>query len=172
MFFAYQIRGVTNSEMDFSDTVTEGSRPIQPLENSVRFNELSIEGQIAEATVIALIDYERAEDGRMMAIIREFLKLKSGTKIGFEIGEEYPEASHYPRSYLRMGDGLVILFTGSSMRHYAHLVETTRGRRTGESSNSQRTPHKLYLPKPDQKRIRDDARGRKDDNNRTGNLRL
>jgi hypothetical protein len=77
------------------------------------FHELGAEEQIKEATVIALARYERADDGRMKAIIREFLKKQPNTTIYYNVGDEYAPSSYFPKEGMNYGDGVVIFFTGS-----------------------------------------------------------
>ncbi|MCL2525212.1 MAG: hypothetical protein FWF20_09910 [Betaproteobacteria bacterium] len=75
------------------------------------FHELEVEEQIKEATVIALARYERAGDGRVKAVIKEFLKKEPNTTIYYDIGDEY--VTHFPNDATREGTGLVIFFVGS-----------------------------------------------------------
>ena len=77
------------------------------------FHELPIEEQIAAASVIAVATYEPAEDGRMKAVLKEFLKKDSDVTIYYELGDELPESSYYPKPNTRYGDGVVIFFEGS-----------------------------------------------------------
>ena len=49
----------------------------------------------------------------MRAIIKEFLKKESNTTIYYDIGDEYPSSSYYPREGTRYGDGVIIFFTVS-----------------------------------------------------------
>ena len=57
--------------------------------------------------------YEPSSDGKMKAIIKEFLKKKPGTIIYYQVGDEYPAASYYPQEGIEHGDGVIIFFTGS-----------------------------------------------------------
>lgn len=77
------------------------------------FHELGIDEQIAQSSAIALARYERAPDGQMKAIVKEFLKKDPGIEIGYNVGDEYVPGSHYPSSRADYGDGLVIFFGGS-----------------------------------------------------------
>jgi hypothetical protein len=105
-----------------------GFRPIQPPvsfsqealpatrshnDTEPQFHELSIDEQIARASVIALARFEPAADGKMKAVFTEFLKKDPDTTIHYSIGEEYPSASYYPSEGKLHGDGLVIFFVGS-----------------------------------------------------------
>ena len=77
------------------------------------FHELPIEEQIKAASVIALASYEPAEDGRMKAVLKEFLKKDQDVTLYYELGDEYPPSSYYPKPNTRYGDGIVIFFEGS-----------------------------------------------------------
>jgi hypothetical protein len=78
-----------------------------------QFYDLTLDEQINQASVIALATYEMQPDGRLAAIIKEFLKNAPGTTIYHNIGEEYPGSSHYPKDNTVYGDGVLIFFTGS-----------------------------------------------------------
>ena len=82
------------------------------------FGDLSIEEQIEKSSVIAVARYEKAPDGKMKAIIREFLKKDPDATVYYKVGDEYPGASRYPSGNTHYGDGAVIFFVGSpaSMR--------------------------------------------------------
>ncbi len=84
----------------------------------IKFHELSLEEQIKTASVIAIAKYEKSTDGKMKAIIKEILKKEPGTTVYYEIGDEFPGSSYYPKENTMYGDGVVIFFTGSpaSMR--------------------------------------------------------
>jgi len=77
------------------------------------FHELPLEEQIKKASVIALVRYEKADDGKNKAIIKEFLKKDEGTTIYYNFGDEYPEGSFYPTEGRGQGDGMIIFFVGS-----------------------------------------------------------
>lgn len=80
---------------------------------SVPFHELGVEGQIKQATVIALAKYERSPNGQMKAVIKEFLKKDPNTTLYYNIGDEFPSSSYFPKEGTNYGDGVVIFFTGS-----------------------------------------------------------
>ncbi|MHB8729920.1 MAG: hypothetical protein ACYC9K_12935 [Sulfuricaulis sp.] len=77
------------------------------------FYELGIEEQIKKSSVIALARYERSSDGRMKAVLKEFLKKEPNVTIYYNIGDEYKTSSYYPKDKTDYGDGVVIFFTGS-----------------------------------------------------------
>ena len=87
-------------------------------EQGPQFHDLPIEEQIKKASVIALVRYELAPDGKQKAIINEFLKKNPNTTIYYNIGDEYPDASFYPKDKTSYGDGVIVFFVGSpaSMR--------------------------------------------------------
>ncbi len=90
-----------------------------PLEEPGRqFHELPLEEQIKKSSVIALARYELAADGKQKAIIKEFLKKDPNTTIYYNVGDEYPGASFYPKEETNYGDGIIVFFVGSpaSMR--------------------------------------------------------
>ncbi len=80
------------------------------------FHEMSPEEQIKNASVIALARFEKSPDGKMKAIIKEFLKKEPRVTIYYNIGDEYPSSSYYPSENRSYGDGVVIFFTGSPAR--------------------------------------------------------
>ena len=49
----------------------------------------------------------------MKAVIKEFLKKDPEVTFHYEIGDEYPSASFYPKPGTDRGDGLVAFFVGS-----------------------------------------------------------
>jgi hypothetical protein len=77
------------------------------------FHELPVEEQIATASVIALVRYEPAADGKMRAVISEIVKKDPAVTFHYSIGDEYGLSSHYPRPGTSYGDGQVVFFTGS-----------------------------------------------------------
>ena len=77
------------------------------------FHELDLEEQIKRSSVIALARYEASSDGKMKAIIKEFIKKVPGTSIYYNVGDEYKSSSYYPKENTNYGDGIVIFFTGS-----------------------------------------------------------
>jgi len=101
----------------------EGPNPISALsqleeEEGPSFHELPLEKQIEKSSVIALANFEPGEDGKMKAVFTEFLKRDPNVTFYYEIGDEYPSASYYPRENTLHGDGLIVFFIGSpaSMR--------------------------------------------------------
>jgi hypothetical protein len=93
------------------------SKPMNSFESSPDrgrpFDELTPDEQIKHASVIALATYEKQPDGRMVAIIKEFLKKDPNTAIYYNIGDEYPESSYSPKVNTIYGDGVLIFFTES-----------------------------------------------------------
>lgn len=85
------------------------------------FFDLSVEDQIKKSTVIALARFEKAEDGKMKAVIQEFLKKDPNVSLYYKVGDEFPDASFYPRKGYVHGDGVVIFLTGSPARMKASM---------------------------------------------------
>ena len=112
-FFESQFSDIDGSEILFPDESESTAKPNFPMGSDVPFYALSIEERIDTASAIALARYEPSDDGRMKAVITEYLKRESGTKIRFEIGDEHPSSSYYPTEDRNRGDGVVIFFTGS-----------------------------------------------------------
>jgi hypothetical protein len=94
-------------------SVASPPMPREFREEGKPFHELSVEEQIEKSSVIALARYERSDDGKMKAIIREFLKKSPEVTAYYKIGDEYPNSSYYPDVSKSYGDGVVIFFVGS-----------------------------------------------------------
>ncbi len=77
------------------------------------YHQPTIDERIAESSAIALAVYEKSTDGRMRAVITEYLKLEKGTEIKFSVSDEHPVSSYYPVEGESRGDGLIIFFKGS-----------------------------------------------------------
>ena len=92
---------------------SEQTAPTIEQQPSKPFHELGVDEQIKNASVIALARFEKSSDGKMRAVIKEFLKKNPGVEIYYNIGDEYPSASYYPNKDRGYGDGVVIFFTGS-----------------------------------------------------------
>lgn len=116
MFIGSQVEQVTNKHLSDLDAKTHSSTPRSTealRETGIPFHELKLEEQIKKSSVIALAKYEPSPDGKMKAVIKEFLKKESGVTLYYNIGDEYPSSSYYPKANTSYGDGLVIFFTGS-----------------------------------------------------------
>jgi hypothetical protein len=77
------------------------------------FHDLGLAQQIQTSSVIALARFESSDDGKMKAVLKEFLKKDPDITFYYNIGDEYPDSSYYPKNNVGHGDGLVIFFTGS-----------------------------------------------------------
>ena len=64
-----------------------------------------------EEKIVVLMGSPR--DLPFAAKIKEFLKKESGTTIYYNIGDEYPTSSYYPKEGTRYGDGVIIFFADS-----------------------------------------------------------
>lgn len=87
-----------------------------------RFHEMRPEESIAAASAIALAKYEPAPDGKMKAVITEFLKKEPDAKVPHDIGDEYPSGSYYPKENVRRGDELLIFLEGSRFREVRSMA--------------------------------------------------
>lgn len=95
---------------DRAGTVPNAEAPRGP---AIPFHEQSLDDRIRNSSVIALARYEPAPDGRMKAVVKEFLKRDPDVTIYYDIGDEYPGASYYPKTNTSYGDGVIIFFVGS-----------------------------------------------------------
>ena len=101
------------SEAESQKPISALNRPEVMEKSGKPFHELSLEDQIKQASVIAIAKYQKSSDGKMKAIINEFLKKEPGTTIYYNIGDEYPGSSYYTKENTMYGDGIIIFFTGS-----------------------------------------------------------
>lgn len=120
MFVSSQFeRATSHSPAGDSTSPTSITRHTDiPSEQGTPFHELTLEEQIKQSSVIALAKYERAHDGKMKAILTEFLKKEPNVTIFYNIGDEHSPSSYYAKDNTRYGDGIVIFFMGNpaSMR--------------------------------------------------------
>lgn len=84
-----------------------------PPPDALGFHDLPVEEQIKRSSAIALARFEPAPDGKMKAVIREFLKKDPNTVIHYKVGDEFAAGSFYPSETRSHGDGEVIFFVGS-----------------------------------------------------------
>jgi hypothetical protein len=112
-FFESRFGDLGGSEIVFPDDNDAPARDGFPVTDDESFFAASIEEQIEKASAIALAEYEPSDDGRMRAIISEYLKLEPGTKLRYEVGDEHPSSSYYPSEDRTRRDAIVIFFTGS-----------------------------------------------------------
>jgi co-chaperonin GroES (HSP10) len=95
-----------------------------------QFYELSSDEQIQTATVIVLAKYEPEQDGKVKAVISQFLKKDDNVTFHYKIGDELVSASYYPRENTSYGDGLVVFFAGNppsqkmSMSYEGHRIRS------------------------------------------------
>nr|MDJ0911451.1 hypothetical protein [Woeseiaceae bacterium] len=105
------------------------------------FHEMSVDDQIAAASVIVLIEFEAADDGRMKAVISEILKETDGADFSYAVGDEYHSHSYYPGDrYSKERE--VIFFTGTPAR-MRYSTTYTGDRITGLNN----MPLELFLEK-------------------------
>jgi hypothetical protein len=79
-------------------------------EAGLSFHELDLKDQIQEAGVIALAKYKPSAEGKVKAVITEFLKRDPKVTFYYEAGDEFPSSSYYPRENISYGDGEVLFF--------------------------------------------------------------
>jgi len=116
MFLGSQIEQVANGQLSEPDANTQSyiaRSPETHHQSGPPFHELKIEEQLKESSVIALAKFEPSSDGKMKAIIKEFLKKEPGVELYYNVGDEYASSSYYPKDKTSYGDGLVIFFVGS-----------------------------------------------------------
>lgn len=116
VYFGSRSSVLDNSEIVVPDESDKPARAGSPMNDSEAFFEASIEERIEMASAIAVAKFEPSDDGRMRAIIHEYLKVEPGTELRYEVGDEHPSSSYYPSEDRIKGDGLVIFFTGSPAR--------------------------------------------------------
>lgn len=116
LFVASQFeRAASKQPSDMQGTIqpSEPGRAEFFHELATPFHELGLDEQIKKSSVIALARYESSPDGKMKAIIKEFLKKDPNVTIYYNIGDEYPSSSYYPKERTSYGDGVIIFFAGS-----------------------------------------------------------
>jgi len=110
IFISDQFTTEIKSDISQEKIISE-SKQIQ--NNATPFHELEPEELVKQSSVIALAKYKQAPDGKYIAIITEFLKKEPGTKIYYEVGDEYKHSSYYPEKQKHYGNSLVLFFVGS-----------------------------------------------------------
>ena len=116
MFISSQIENATNRHLaDIRARIEPSLRqdPESALPSGAPFRELDLDEQIRKSSVIALAVFEPSSDGRMKAVIKEFLKKESGVTVYYDLGDEHAPSSHFPEASTDYGDGVIIFFTGS-----------------------------------------------------------
>ena len=113
VYLESQMSDLSDTDIVFPNDSDGASVTFDAADDGEPFYDLSIDEQIAKASAIALAMYEPADDGRMQAIIVEYLKLQPGTETRYSVGDEYRGSSFYPNPDRNRGDGVVIFFTGS-----------------------------------------------------------
>jgi len=76
------------------------------------FYQWPVEKQIAAASVVALAKYQKDGD-RTKCVVSEILKQAPDTKFYYNVGDEFPQCSHYPKAGEDRGDGQVVFFVGN-----------------------------------------------------------
>ncbi|MBI3102515.1 MAG: hypothetical protein HYY98_13330 [Burkholderiales bacterium] len=104
--------------------------------------DLPLEQQIERASAIIITRFEAAADGRRKAVVAEILKRDPGARLQYQVGDEYPSASYYPKEGEDRGDGAVVFFEGVSAD--ARYSTTFRGDRVSGLGD---IPLKLFREK-------------------------
>lgn len=109
-----QIEDINKIQQSFtSKNPSVPSQAIVSSQPEKQFYELSSDEQIQTATVIVLAKYEPAQDGKVKAVISQFLKKDDNVAFHYKIGDELVSSSYYPRENTSYGDGLVVFFAGN-----------------------------------------------------------
>ena len=114
MIINSQIEDINKIQQSF--TTKSQSVPSQTIVSSQtekQFYELTSDEQIQIASVIVLAKYVPAKDGKVKAVISQFLKKDNNVIFHYKIGDELVSSSYYPRENTSYGDGLVVFFAGS-----------------------------------------------------------
>lgn len=111
MFIGNQFTELSETKVFENKQLSENTNIQQ--KPDVPFHELEPEELIKQSSVIALAKYQQAPDGKYIAIITEILKKEPGTKIYYDVGDEYKHSSYYPEDRKYYGDSLVLFFVGS-----------------------------------------------------------
>ena len=82
-------------------------------DEKVSFYELKLEDKLKNSSAILLIEYQKSEDGRYLAIVSEIFKLEEGIKFYYEVGDEHVSSSYYPEENVRYGEGQIQFYFGS-----------------------------------------------------------
>jgi hypothetical protein len=113
MFIESQYSELSSKELSELKADIQKSAPSSINKHKVPFHELGPDELIKQSSVIALVEFEPSANGKMKAIIKEFLKKEPGTTIYLNIGDEHRPSSYYPRKDTIYGDGAIIFFSGS-----------------------------------------------------------
>ena len=79
---------------------------------NISFHDLKPVDQVRFSEVIMYIEQKLNDDGKIVGRVKEYLKNESEIPLYYEIGEEYPSASRYPRFNEMTPTGQIIFFTG------------------------------------------------------------
>ena len=77
------------------------------------FHKWSKEKQFAEASVVAIVEYEETETDMKRAVFTEFLKIESNVNFEYSVGDEFSEGSYYPAENEHRGQGMLVFFVGN-----------------------------------------------------------
>ncbi len=99
--------------MNYESEQTQESFTSSESKESVKFHELSFEDKLKNASAILITRYEKGDGGKTIAIVDEIHLSSPEVKIYFQVGDEYPDASFYPKENTRYGEGAFVLLVNS-----------------------------------------------------------
>ena len=114
LVFDSQSSGIERLEYSSPDQGQSAAAFAPSVSGTESFFDAPIDEQIEMSSAIALAEYVPSEDGLMRAIVREYLKIKPGTQLQYDVGDEYTSSSFYPSEGESRGEELVLFFTGSN----------------------------------------------------------
>ena len=83
------------------------------IDNQKPFHGLPVDEQIKKASVILITKYIPGSDGQVKAIIKKILKKDEGVSFKYDVGDEIPSSSYFPRKNTLYGDGTVVFYVGN-----------------------------------------------------------
>ena len=111
LYVASYIPWLTESSSPSGRSVSVREPPAKVIAQFEDFYAQPPEKQIAAASVIAIVRYQK--DGeRSKCLISEILKQTPGVKFYYKVGDELVHCSHYPKAGENRGDGQVVFFVG------------------------------------------------------------
>ena len=83
------------------------------------FHELTLEEKIKTASFIALAEYQKTSSGKLVPVIKEFLKEDPDSVIYYKVGDEYKTYGGPQDPNIYTDQKMIIFFVGSpaSMRY-------------------------------------------------------
>ena len=97
------------------------------------FSSISAREKSELASVVFLVDFQQADDGKYIAIISDILKIEENTNFTHELGDEYQRASYFARDTATHSDGAVVMLVGKEAKLKA--ITNHRAGRIGAFGN-------------------------------------